>query len=180
MEVRLYKSTPTPGGPDPIRGDVHLSSEECERLSGILQAAADRVPADFVILTDRTGQMIASVGTMSDHKLTALGSLMAADFAANEEIGRLFGCGETESRVMLRECESSVILMLPAGPRLALLIHASNSVAGGWARLVALDAVKQITEKSDFSAPANECGEGGAVPDISSEVEQAFDGLWMQ
>ncbi len=178
MEIRLYNSTPTAGMADPLRGDIHLSPKEFERLSGILQTAADRTPADFVLLTDRTGQMIASVGSMPENKLTALASLMAADFAANEEIGRLFGCKDKNARVMLRECESGLVLMLPAGPRLALLLHTANSVATGWARLIALEAVKRITDKPDFAAPEMECRGKDVDTDFSSEVEQAFDNLW--
>lgn len=177
MEIRLYNSTPA-GVADPLRGDIHLSPREFERLSGILQTAADRIPADFVLLTDRTGQMIASVGSMPENNLTALASLMAADFAANEEIGRLFGCKDKNARVMLRECDSGLVLMLPAGSRLALLLHTANSVASGWARIIALDAVKRITEKPDFTAPAmNSCSKD-VDTDFSSEVDQAFDDLW--
>ncbi len=180
MEIPLYKNAPAKNTFDPLRGDIHLTPEISNRLSTILQTAADNIPADFVLLTDRTGQMIASIGAMSDHKLTALGSLMAADFAANEEIGRLFGCREKNARVMLRECESSLILMLPAGPRMAFLVHTPSTVAIGWARLIALDAVSKIVEGSDFSSPSGNVRNSREQIDISSEVEQAFDDLWME
>lgn len=180
MEIRLYKDTPTASAPDPLRGDIHLSQSQSKRLSSILRTTAAKIPADFVLLTDRTGQMIASIGAMSDHELMALGSLMAADFAANEEIGRRFGERNNAGGVMLRESESGLTLMLPAGPRLALLVHTAGTVPCGWARLIALDAVKSIIEEADFTAPKCHKNADGIQPDISSEVEQAFDNLWVE
>jgi len=101
------------------------------------------VPAQYILLVDTSGQLVTTAGDKSMIDSSILGSLIAADLAASQEIARLTGEFQ-EYQMILREGDRTNIIISEAGKHLAFLVLFSRETPIGWARKLIQNAAKEI------------------------------------
>ncbi len=156
----------TPNDYDSRRSGMLLRSEELEALRGLLAGCLERLPARFVLLVDLTGQVVLALGDPGQADLGALGALVAGDLAASQEIARLTGEYQ-DYQVILREGQSTHLLIAGAGPRLSLLAQVGREVPLGWSRVLVRDVACR--------AAAILAGAPPAESPVPAAAEQALD-----
>ncbi|HZI67619.1 MAG TPA: roadblock/LC7 domain-containing protein, partial [Thermoanaerobaculia bacterium] len=87
--------------------DLVLFEEDFRRLNQILRKLRVESDASVVLLVDKNGQRIASVGDVEALDMTALASLTAGNVAATDGLARILG--EREFSVLLHEGEKENI-----------------------------------------------------------------------
>ena len=117
----------------------NLVEEDFQGLTRVLNQMLDWTGAAAVLLVEKAGYLIASVGDTTAYDPTQMAALAANSFAANEFIAglvgdRTFSCmfqqGETMS-VLWRQVDESclVVLVFPASLAVGLVRHYANSMA---------------------------------------------------
>ena len=163
-----------------LRSGLCLYPAQQKEIEALLTRLMQSLPAHFILLTDVTGQVVSARGGQNTKNLVALGSLMAGDLAASQEIARLTGQYQT-AQMILRQEESVHTFITEAGHQLALLVQVSDSVPLGWARILIRDAARNLNEIA--AASPEESGE--TPPELNPELENlpdlfddVFDELW--
>jgi predicted regulator of Ras-like GTPase activity (Roadblock/LC7/MglB family) len=109
--------------------DLVLYDEDFRRLQKILRRLRQEADAGIVLLVDKNGQRIASVGDVDSLDMTALASLTAGNVAATDGLARVLG--EREFSVLLHEGEKENIhLSIVAGKVILVVIFADRSSLG--------------------------------------------------
>jgi predicted regulator of Ras-like GTPase activity (Roadblock/LC7/MglB family) len=165
-----------------LRSGITIYPKQDKAISQLINDLAHKLPARLLLLADVTGQIILAWGEHSDIDLSALGSLVAGDLAASQEIARLTGQYQ-DYQMVLREGLKTHTLIIEAGHYLALLIQVSNEVPLGWARMLSQNAVRQLAEivahppseeaKQQFNLELDQEG----LPDLFSE---ALNEMWKE
>lgn len=155
----------------------------------INQALADLVqktPAHLVLLADVTGQIIAARGATDEVDLTALGSLVAGDLAASQEIARLTGQYQ-DYQMVLREGQNIHTFIIEAGHAMALLVQITKDVPLGWGRMLIqkaayqlADIVANLPDEASQNQTATEVEHLLAQEELSDLFNNALDDLWLE
>jgi len=94
---------------NPQLSSLIITTEGLNRITSILNKLRDETNARYIILVEKSGQMIANVG--EDNPFTMpLSALVAGAFASTREIARLVG--ETEFSVMYQSGQNRHIYIL--------------------------------------------------------------------
>jgi predicted regulator of Ras-like GTPase activity (Roadblock/LC7/MglB family) len=128
-----------------LRSGITIYPSQNRAISQALANLTHKAPARFILLADVTGQIVSTRGEQSDIDLVALGSLMAGDLAASQEIARLTGEYQ-DYQMILREGTQMHTFISEAGHHLALLVQVSNEVPLGWARVIIRRASQEIED----------------------------------
>jgi len=153
-------------------------------LNGLLQ----QLPAKFMMLVDVAGQVVVAKGEHSNINLVMLGSLVAGDLAASQEIARLTNEYQ-DYQIVLREGQDSHTFIAEAGNYLALFVQVGHEVPLGWARILITKASQQLEEIMQESEPSQEEVAGfelemaaslaEADDDLSDLFGDALDDMWL-
>jgi predicted regulator of Ras-like GTPase activity (Roadblock/LC7/MglB family) len=150
-------------------------------MEQLLTRLGQEIPAHFLLLTDVTGQIVSARGGQGQTDLVALGSLVAGDLAASQEIARLTGQYDT-CQIILRQGQAMHTFIAEAGEYLALLIQVSADTPLGWARLLIQEAARRLANIA--AAPAETARlepvfavDQNSLPDLFSE---ALDEIWKE
>ena len=154
-----------------FRSGLSLYPGQLEAIQGVLTRLKDAIPARLILLVDTSGQLVTSIGDSQGIDLTALGSLVAGDLAASQEIARLTGEFQ-EFQMVLREGEHSHMILSEAGNHLVFLALFSKEVPLGWARKLIQKAAAIL--KAQSIAPENP-EENPFNPDITGDLTDLFD-----
>lgn len=169
-----------------LRSGLVLYPAQQEAIETLLTELVQRVPAQFILLADITGQVISTRGQKSPNNLVGLGSLVAGDLAASHEIARLTGQYE-EYQMVLREGQTTHTFICEAGHHLALMVQISTETPLGWARMAISKAARQLTEIAT-SPPVEQMAEAIPAEDLepfrqdglSNLFNDALDDLWLE
>jgi hypothetical protein len=74
-----------------IKADWTIYEEDYWAINSVLKELIENSNSQSVLLIDKTGQLIASVGMQPDFDLMSFASLCAADFEANAQLAQLIG-----------------------------------------------------------------------------------------
>ncbi|MEZ4643784.1 MAG: roadblock/LC7 domain-containing protein [Chloroflexota bacterium] len=163
-----------------LRSGLTIVSEQSEQLEEMLAQLQQKIPANFILLVDVTGQVVTTKGDIGKHNLVMLGSLVAGDLAASQEIARLTGEYQ-DFQIVLREGQDSHIFIAEAGPYMAMLIQVNNDVPLGWARMLIRQSGEEIAQV--LTMPAQEEPEWdlhAGEDDLSDLFEDALDDVWLE
>ena len=134
--------------------DLVLFEEDFRALHQILRRLRQESAASVVLLVDKNGQRIASVGDVEALDMTALASLTAGNVAATDGLARILG--EREFSVLLHEGEKENIHVSIVARRVILVVIFSDRSALGLVRLRVRQAAaelerafKEITERME-------------------------------
>ncbi len=136
-------SSISPQGQINLRSGVIMYPSHQKAIDQQLDELLERTPAYFLMLSDSAGQVVSARGERANINLAALGSLVAGDMAASQEIARLSGAYE-DCQLILREGKKLTTFICEAGDSLVLLVQVTPDVPLGWARMVIRDAAASI------------------------------------
>jgi len=122
--------------------DLVLFEEDFRRLNQILRKLRVESDASVVLLVDKNGQRIASVGDVEALDMTALASLTTGNVAATDGLARILG--EREFSVLLHEGEKENIHVSIVGRRVILVVIFSDRSSLGLVRLRVRQAAAEL------------------------------------
>lgn len=161
-----------------FRSGLSIHPAQMEAIENNLTTLLDAVPARMILLVDTSGQLVSAVGEMRGIDTTGLGSLIAGDLAASQEIARLTGEFQ-EFQMILREGERSHLIISEAGHHLIFIAQFSRDVPLGWARKLiqrTAASIKEITSQPMETPEHLTSGVmGDDLPDLFSD---ALDDIW--
>lgn len=164
-----------------VSSTLMLFPRQEKAIDQLLAELRHKVPATLVILTSRDGQFISAVGeNVGKVDLVALGSLIAGDLAASQQVARLVGAFE-EFQVILREGRDSRILVADAGRSMVLFVLAPGDVPAGWLRLLGLEACRALARIVE-SLPDELDLRTVKLDDktLADQFDQALGSLWQE
>jgi len=104
-----------------VKADWTIYEEDYWAITSVLKELLKNSNSQSVLLIDKTGQMIASVGVEPDFDLMSFASLCAADFEANSQLAKLIGekdfstlyhQGADDSMYLSRVAEHIILVVL--------------------------------------------------------------------
>jgi predicted regulator of Ras-like GTPase activity (Roadblock/LC7/MglB family) len=122
--------------------DLVLFEEDFRRLQQVLRKLRSDSEASVVLLVDKNGQRIASVGDVDALDMTALASLTAGNVAATDGLARILG--EREFSVLLHEGDKENIHVSIVGRRVILVVIFSDRSSLGLVRLRVRQAAAEL------------------------------------
>ena len=122
--------------------DLVLFEEDFRRLQQVLRKLRVESDASVVLLVDKNGQRIASVGDVEALDMTALASLTAGNVAATDGLARILG--EREFSVLLHEGEKENIHVSIVARRVILVVIFSDRSSLGLVRLRVRQAAAEL------------------------------------
>lgn len=161
-----------------LRGGLSLTVNQINQIHQYLSKLLESVPAKFALLVDTSGQLVTTTGDKGRIDPSILGSLIAADLAASQEIARLTGEFQ-DYQMILREGDKTHIIISEAGKCLAFLVIFSREVPIGWARRLIQNSARDIgalCERMDTNTLEQpEEVVTGNLPDLFTD---ALDQIW--
>ncbi len=166
-----------------LRSGFSLSVNQISAIEGDLRKLFEMIPAKYLLLVDTSGQFVTSMGEKGRIDSAVMGSLIAADLAASEEIARL-----TEEyqdyQMVLREGKKTHIIITEAGKHLILLVLFTKETPLGWARKLIQKSSAGIAEitidvdslNGDLQA-FNQTETNGDLPNLFGD---ALDQIWKE
>lgn len=166
-----------------LRSGFSLSVNQISAIEGDLRSLYEMVPAKYILLVDTSGQFVTSVGDKGIIDSAVMGSLIAADLAASQEIARL-----TEEyqdyQMVLREGKQTNIIITEAGKHLILLVLFTRDTPLGWARkliqkttLLIADITQIVQTEIDPFNSHDSKNSDGDLPDL---FNNALDQIWKE
>ncbi len=139
--------------------NIILYDADYQRLRSILAMTQRDLPAELVLLIDRSGQQIALEGAVRDIDMTALASLAAANIAATDGLAHLVG--EPEFSVLYHQGKRRSLHISDVAKKFSLVVVFDDSVPLGMVRLrvkratIYLEEVfRGLLRKSETVGPA--------------------------
>ena len=161
-----------------LRVGATIFPSQDQAIERVLVDLKEHCPAQFILVADVSGQLVSTQGERGPADLVALSALIAGDLAASQEIARLTGQYQSH-QLVLREGQMSSTFLVEAGRFLVLFVRVSSEVPLGWARLMILEAGRQIGEI--MAAPPDlveemhlDLGE----KNLSDAVGDLLDSMW--
>ncbi len=124
--------------------DLVLYDEDFRKLQQTLRRLRQESDATFVLLVDKNGQRIASVGDVDALDVTALASLTAGNVAATDGLARILG--EREFSVLLHEGEKENIHLSIVAGKVILVVIFEDRSSLGLVRLRVRQATAELAE----------------------------------
>lgn len=169
-----------------LRSGITIYPSQNKAIEQVVTELIQKVPARFVLLVDVTGQVILARGEQGRVDLIALGSLVAGDLAASQEIARLTGEYQ-DHQMVLREGHTVHTFIAEAGIHLAFLVQISNDVPLGWARMLIQQAARQLADllseppaEARPPAPTDLFSAALGEEELSDLFSDALDELWSE
>ena len=104
-----------------IKADWTIYEEDYWAINSVLKELIENSNSQSVLLIDKTGQLIASVGMEPEFDLMSFASLCAADFEANAQLAQLIGekdfstlyhQGSDDSMYLARVAQAIILVVL--------------------------------------------------------------------
>lgn len=164
--------------PIDLPSGITLYPSHDEAIERILNELLERCPAEFILLAEISGQILSALGERTTIDLAALGSLVAGDLAASQEIARLTAQYENY-QLILREGPKSNTFIAESGTHLALFVRVSKEIPLGWARLLIHETSRQLSEIiTTRPEDLKKLDLGLSEEKLSSLVNDDLDSIW--
>lgn len=161
-----------------FRSGLILTLDQLQGINKFLTKLLETIPAKYILLVDNSGQIVQNQGDFGGADTAILGSLIAADLAASQEIARLSGEYQ-DFQMILREGEKTQIIISEAGKSLTFLVSFRKEIPLGWARKLiqkVAQEIANISEQAIESKPDLETDTTkGDLPDLFTD---ALDQIW--
>lgn len=166
--------------PGPFQRDFQFSEIHLDQFQQILQRLSAQVSANFAFIVDQAGQLVCTCAEKNPPDSSILGSLVAADLAATQEIARL--CGENkEYPFILHEGEKSNLVIAEAGKALILIVSTPRAIPIGWVRKMAQSTVSEILKQMLQTELGHDAPKSIANEDKLSDLfSDALDQVWKE
>lgn len=150
-----------------------------QAIDKILSGLMEKIPAQYILLTDNSGQLITFHGKREQADPVALGALVASDLAASQEMARMMG-EYHHYQMILREGPQVNTWIIDAGEYLVLMFKVSSSIPLGWTRLVIRRAAELIAQLAAKPAENNVFVSGldHDQSNLADQINKSLDELW--
>jgi hypothetical protein len=165
--------------PDMPRG-LQLSPAQEQAINLVLDQLLEKCPAQFLLLAEISGQLIAVHGDRGRTDPGALSALIAGDLAANQEIARITE-QDQHSQLTLREGPMANTFLAEVGRKMVLYMRVKSDVPIGWARLVLLESCRTLVDI--ITAPVEELDNIDLNLDegeLDKMIGDGFDSIWTE
>jgi predicted regulator of Ras-like GTPase activity (Roadblock/LC7/MglB family) len=161
-----------------LRIGVSIYPSQDKAIDKVLGDLLERCPAQFILVTDTSGLIVSAKGERGAIDVVALGSLIAGDLAASQEIARITGQYQNYQFVM-REGTKVTTLISEAGRYLVLFVQISADVPMGWARILIREASRQLSEIMEQPPDNTENLDLGLDDEkLANLIGDSFDAMW--
>lgn len=162
-----------------LRCGFEIYPTQLQAIEKIISSSLEKIPAQFILLTDSSGLVISQSGKNDIADPAELGALVAGDLAASQEMARLLGDFQTH-QLILREGEQSNIWIVDAGKHLVLMIKVATSIPLGWTRLLIKRTAKLIASAIETITLDESTSQefDFSKEDFSVQFNQSFEDLW--
>ncbi|MCB0164342.1 MAG: roadblock/LC7 domain-containing protein [Anaerolineae bacterium] len=173
------------GGHYSLRSGLTIYPSQDKLISQTLTELKQKLPAHLIVLVDVTGQVVSAQGEQKNVDLVSLGSLIAGDLAASQEIARLTGQYQ-DNQMVLREGQNIHTFIIEAGIHLAMLVQVAESVPLGWGRMLTVKSAQRLSEIVEQAPQPHEQTTSQKTQDLLGEealselFTDALDDLWME
>ena len=173
------------GGQYSLRSGLTIYPSQDKLISQTLIELKQKLPAHLIVLVDVTGQVVSAQGEQQNVDLVSLGSLIAGDLAASQEIARLTGQYQ-DNQMVLREGQNFHTFIIEAGMHLALLVQVPDSVPLGWGRMLTVKTAHRLAEIVEQPPQPHEQTTAHKTEELFEEealselFTDALDDLWME
>ncbi len=163
-----------------FRGGLTITLKQMQTIQKCIEHLVEMVPAKYTLVVDTSGQVVTSGGAKGMIDQAILGSLIAADLAASQEIARLTGEFQ-DFQMILREGNKTNIIIAEAGKNLILLALFSKDTPLGWSRALIQKCAREISFHSQPNQPVEkELTEGVIDGDLPELFNDALDQIWKE
>jgi len=164
-----------------VKGNWALFEEDFWSINAILQTLMRSASARSVMLIDKTGQLINSIGEPPGFDVTSFSSLAAADFAANAQLAEMVG--ERDFATLVHQGESESLYLSMIANRVILVVLFDRKTSLGLVRLKARragdDLVAVLNKLFDKLQYRNEeIASTTLGADFAAEAESEIDSLF--
>lgn len=125
-----------------VKGNWALFEEDFWAINTILQALIQGASARSVMLIDKTGQLVSSIGEPPGFDVTSFASLTAADFAANQQLAEMVG--EQDFATLVHQGTNESLYLHLIANRVILVILFDRKTSLGLVRLKARRAAEEL------------------------------------
>lgn len=157
---------------------ITIYPHQDKAIDHVLSEFLERCPAQLVILSEISGQLVSAAGARGNFDLVALSSLVAGNMAASQEVARLLHEYQ-KGQLVMREGPTTNTLIAEVGEYLFLFAMISKDVPLGWARLLINEVSRQLLV---ILTTPSEKMEGLSLGITQENVEQwvdsALDSIW--
>src|SRR5437867_10442605 len=118
-----------------VKGNWALFEEDFWAINTILQSLIHSSSSKSVMLIDKTGQLISSIGEPPGFDVTSFASLAAADFAANQQLAEMVG--EMDFATLVHQGTNESLYLSLIANRVILVVLFDKKTSLGLVRLKA-------------------------------------------
>lgn len=150
--------------------------EDSRAITALLSGLLRETNVKSLMLVDRSGQVVSSVGEPPQFDPQAFASLTAADFSANDQLARMIG--EHEFSSLFHQGEKESMYLADVGRRVILVALFDSRTTLGLVRLKVRSTVEELTRL--FEAMFNRVGtespkvEGFGTKEAEDEIDKLF------
>lgn len=158
---------------------LEVTPQQVQEMEQILLELMDESPAQLILLIDQSGSVISSLGELSGTDTAVLGTLIAGDLSASQEIARLTGQYQ-RFQLIIREGEITNTILSEAGEQLILYLQINKSIPLGWVRLRVIETCNKLKKFIFNSLEKFEFVPGeGEKTNFSDLTDDALDSMWI-
>ncbi len=164
-----------------VKGNWALFEEDFWSINAILQTLMRSASSRSVMLIDKTGQLINSIGEPPGFDVTSFSSLAAADFAANGQLAEMVG--EKDFATLVHQGHNDSLYLSMIANRVILVVLFDRKTSLGLVRLKArrageelLSVLNRLFEKLQYRN--EEIAATSLGPDFAAEAESEIDSLF--
>jgi predicted regulator of Ras-like GTPase activity (Roadblock/LC7/MglB family) len=125
-----------------VKADWTIYEEDYWAITSVLKELLKNSNSQSVLLIDKTGQMIASVGLEPDFDLMSFASLCAADFEANSQLAKLIG--EKDFTTLYHQGSDESMYLSKVAQHIILVVLFNKRTTLGLVRLRVKKAVEGL------------------------------------
>jgi len=160
-----------------LGSDINIFEEDFWKISKKLEKLLQETNSRTVILIDKAGQVITSVGEMGNLDLSSFATLSAADFAATSQLALLIG--EESFSTIFHQGENFGIYISLVADKLILAIVFDKKTTLGLVRIKALQTSKELEAIiNEIYARISSQMKPGFGKDFIDQAESELDNLF--
>jgi len=163
-----------------VRADWTIFEEDYFAIRSVLTELLKNANAQSVLLIDRTGQLVSSLGNPPNFDITSFASLCAADFEANTQLAHLIG--ERDFTTLYHQGVDESMYLSRVEPKVIVAVLFDRHTTLGLVRLRVKKAVEQLSaimkrlyEKLEYR---NEEFESDVDEEFAIRAEAEIDNLF--
>jgi predicted regulator of Ras-like GTPase activity (Roadblock/LC7/MglB family) len=126
------------------RSELIMFEEDYAKINDILSELKTESNSKFVLLVDRSGQLISIQGEIEAIDSMAFASLSAGNYAATSELANILG--EKEFSVLFHQGENESIHISIVADRVILVVVFDNRTTLGLVRLRVKKAIEELSD----------------------------------